>query len=243
MATQQSTARPASPQKSFAQLQGSALTERAIALVAEHPEYAPALAALLQIDVKPADAPAETPSGPNVSSDAHTPVSRPGSPLAGKLPGLLQSPAAGLYRPGYCESNSDADLPFMQIPGTGEIFTFPGSTLPLRLRSCWVEPDFGAGEEAFALAVAFGKRSAAGFFLSLQSGDTGVTLHELLTDMFADPQNASVARVAFCGYLTRLMWLHGQQLSAAQVAADVEAVILHDDALAAKDRADLAEAK
>ncbi len=202
----QNSASPRSPQNPSFPAADAALLDRAVALVAEHPDYAPAFAALLQIDVE--------------------------APAAG-VPALIASPAASLYRRGFSEFNSIAELPFydaMAEPVDG-------------MRSYWVEPDLGEGDDAETAQNAFGRRSAGAYFLDVQRGDDRIPFHSLLEDVFADPHRHTLARIAFCGYITRLLWLYGQQLSPAQVAADVEAVILQDEARAAEDDAILKEAR
>ena len=131
-------------------------------------------------------------------------------------PALIQSPAANLFRSGYDDLNGETDLPFTP------------DTLSHRAESSlWNEPDFGNDVDKHVRADEFGKRAAAAYFLHLQSGGLRISLHSLMSDMFSSSENTT-ARMEFCAYLHRLLWLYGQSLSPAQVAADVEAVLLED---------------
>ncbi len=208
MATQHSATRTTSPQNPSSPAADTVLLDRAVSLVAEHPDYAPAFAALLQIDVK----------APAVPSKGYA------------APRRIQPASAAYFRPGYDNLNGLYDLPFVEDVVSED-------------RRLWVEPDFGEGEDALRQADAFGKRSAAAYVIHLQTGDIHLPLHDLLRDMFGESTHDVCARIAFCGYVSRVLWLFGQEHSPAELAGDVEAVIADDDARATEDDANVTEAR
>ena len=158
-------------------------------------------------------------------------VKAPGGPSKGyAAPRLIQPAAAPYFRPGYDHLNGVHDLPFV-----GDVVNED--------RRLWVEPDFGQGEEALRAAEAFGKRSAAAYVIHLQTGDYHLPLHDLLWDMFGESKYDVCARIAFCAYLSRVLWLFGQEHSPAELAGDVEAVIAYGDARATEDDANVTEAR
>ena len=135
-------------------------------------------------------------------------------------PCLLKSPAEHLFRRG--------DM----IGGTGLPFVVYGESSIL----FWHAPEEDGDDDAsLGRASAFGKRSAAAYFLHVQGrGPDDVPLNWIAADMAKQPQSR-VAQLAFWDYLSRLMWLYGQQVAPAQIAGDVEAVIEEDRNLSLDD--------
>jgi hypothetical protein len=101
------------------------------------------------------------------------------------------------------------------------------------------EPEDGEEGADAAIGLAFdrGSRYAAAYAIYvLRNGPTGLPLGAIAEAMALDNKSRATQQ-QFWHYLTRLLWIYGHEVSAVQIAVDVEAQIEEANQIADEDLA------